>query len=82
MISAPDRREAVQLIKEAVAAGARRALACAELGLSLSLRTLQRWQHRPEDRRAAVCWRSPTSCGAGTSPGYQAPSGDATSTGT
>ncbi len=49
MISAPDRREAVQLIEEAVAAGARRAQACAELGLSL--RTLQRWQHRPEDRR-------------------------------
>jgi transposase InsO family protein len=49
MISAPERHEAVQLIEEAVAAGARRAPACAELGLSL--RTLQRWQHRPEDQR-------------------------------
>ena len=41
MISAPDRRETLQLIEEAVAAGARRAQACAELGLSL--RSLQRW---------------------------------------
>jgi len=49
MISAPDRRETLQLIEEAVAAGARRAQACAELGLSL--RSLQRWQHCPEDRR-------------------------------
>lgn len=49
MISHPDRREAIQLIEEAVAAGSRRAQACAELGLSL--RTLQRWQHCPEDRR-------------------------------
>jgi transposase len=52
MISAPDRREAVQLIEEAVVAGARRAQACAELGLSL--RTLQRWQHCPEDQRPAA----------------------------
>ena len=49
MISAPDRRETLQLIEDAVAAGARRAQACAELGLSL--RSLQRWQHCPEDRR-------------------------------
>lgn len=49
MISAPDRREALQLIEEAVTAGARRAPACAELGFSL--RTLQRWQHNPEDQR-------------------------------
>lgn len=49
MISAPDRRETLQLIEEAVAAGARRAQACAELGLSLW--SLQRWQHCPEDRR-------------------------------
>lgn len=32
MISAPDRRETLQLIEDAVAAGARRAQACAELG--------------------------------------------------
>ena len=31
MISAPDRRETLQLIEDAVAAGARRAQACAEL---------------------------------------------------
>jgi hypothetical protein len=42
-ISAPDRRETLQLIEDAVAAGARRAQACAELGLSL--RSLQRRQH-------------------------------------
>ncbi|MBM7456862.1 transposase [Oceanisphaera litoralis] len=49
MISHPDRHEAIKLIEEAVAAGSRRAQACTELGLSL--RTLQRWQHCPEDRR-------------------------------
>lgn len=52
MISAPDRRETLQLIEETVAAGARRAQACAELGLSL--RSLQRWQHCPEDRRPSA----------------------------
>ncbi|MGG6262661.1 hypothetical protein ACQ259_21555 [Stutzerimonas stutzeri] len=52
MISAPDRRETLQLFEEAVAAGARRAQACAELGLSL--RSLQRWQHCPEDRRPSA----------------------------
>ena len=52
MISAPDRRETLQLIEDAVAAGARRAQACAELGLSL--RSLQRWQHCPEDRRPSA----------------------------
>lgn len=37
------------LIEEAVAAGARRAPACAVAGLSL--RTMQRWQYRPQDGR-------------------------------
>ena len=41
MISAPDRRDAVKLIQEAVAAGARCAPACAAVGLSV--RTYQRW---------------------------------------
>jgi putative transposase len=41
MISTQDRHEAVALIDEAVAAGARKAKACAVLGLSL--RTVQRW---------------------------------------
>lgn len=40
----------IQWINEAVAAGARRAVACREV--DLSLRTWQRWQTRPEDRRA------------------------------
>jgi hypothetical protein len=35
MISTQDRRHAVELIEEAVAAGARRARACEELGLAL-----------------------------------------------
>lgn len=39
----------VTWIEEAVAAGARRARACAVVGLTL--RTWQRWQHRPEDGR-------------------------------
>lgn len=46
MISASDRQYAVALIDEAVAAGARKATACRELGISL--RTLQRWTRRGE----------------------------------
>jgi transposase InsO family protein len=42
MISTPDRREALELIDEAVAAGARQARACEVLGLSA--RTVQRWR--------------------------------------
>lgn len=49
MTSAADRLRVMSLIDEAVAAGARRALACREVGLSL--RTLQRWAQQPEDRR-------------------------------
>ncbi len=52
MISTRDRREAVELIEEAVAAGARKACACALLGLSV--RTVQRWTREGdvgEDRR-------------------------------
>jgi putative transposase len=41
MISAPDRHRAVELITEAVSAGARQRLACRELGLTE--RTFQRW---------------------------------------
>jgi putative transposase len=41
MISAPDRQRAVELIQEAVAAGATAHRACAQLGLTL--RTYQRW---------------------------------------
>ena len=41
MISASDRKKAIQLIKEAVAAGAWKELACKELGISQ--RTLFRW---------------------------------------
>lgn len=41
MISTPDRQGAVALINEAVVTGARKRLACGELGLTL--RTLQRW---------------------------------------
>jgi len=49
MISAPDRQEAMTLIRQAVQAGARQHLACRELGLSA--RTLQRWQHQEADGR-------------------------------
>lgn len=49
MISAPDRREAMRLIDEAVMAGARQASACERLGLSE--RTVQRWRRAPEDGR-------------------------------
>jgi putative transposase len=52
MISTRDRRQAIELIEEAVAAGARKARACKLLGLSL--RTVQRWTRDggvSEDRR-------------------------------
>lgn len=49
MINASDRGEAIQLIDEAMAAGARQAAACQELGLNE--RTLQRWRHHREDGR-------------------------------
>lgn len=49
MISAPDRQEAMMLIRQAVQAGVRPAVACRELGLSV--RTLQRWQHQAADGR-------------------------------
>jgi hypothetical protein len=53
MTPAPDRKEIVALAEEAMAAGARQAAACAELGLDA--RTLQRWTDPEgavrEDRR-------------------------------
>jgi len=52
MISTPDRQNAIALIEQAKAAGARRALACAELGIDQ--RTCRRWRARDgtaEDRR-------------------------------
>lgn len=52
MISAPDRREAVELIEEAVNAGASAKRACEDLGISQ--RTYQRWTQGDgvrEDRR-------------------------------
>jgi putative transposase len=42
MISAPDRRQAVGLIREACQGGARLKRACAELGIDV--RTYQRWR--------------------------------------
>lgn len=56
MISTPDRQEAVALINEAVDRGARRHLACRELGLSP--RTVERWTRDGEvgaDRRPGAC---------------------------
>jgi transposase InsO family protein len=41
-VSADDRQTAIELVEQAVTSGARRAAACAVLGISL--RTLQRWQ--------------------------------------
>ncbi len=52
MISAPDRRQAVELIDEACHAGATQAKACAELGVSV--RTYQRWQKAPGDEGVRV----------------------------
>lgn len=47
MTSISNRRQAVELVDEAVTAGARKHKACAELGLSK--RTLQRWEQDGED---------------------------------
>ena len=49
MISASDRSNVIELIDEAVAAGARQGAACRELGLQE--RTLQRWRCSPVDGR-------------------------------
>jgi putative transposase len=57
MISAPDRREAMRLIDEAVGAGARQASACDRLGLSE--RTVQRWRQTPEDGRLGALHEAP-----------------------
>ena len=46
MTSASDRRKAIELVNEAVAAGARKDKACAELGISE--RTAQRWERDGE----------------------------------
>lgn len=56
MIGTPDRVEAVSLIDEAVAAGARKASACREIGMTA--RTLERWTQegavKSDGRPAAV----------------------------
>jgi putative transposase len=57
MIDAPDRVESLTLINDAVKCGARKKAACDMLGVSV--RTLQRWRHTPEDRRPDVVHRSP-----------------------
>lgn len=57
MINASDRGEAIKLIDEAVAAGARQVGACEELGLTE--RTLQRWRRQPQDRRPCAPRRQP-----------------------
>lgn len=49
MTSPSDRRDMLDILDEAVAAGARLAPACAML--ELSIRTVQRWRKRPEDAR-------------------------------
>jgi putative transposase len=46
MIGAPDRKRAVRLIEETVKAGARKASACREMGISV--RSLQRWVQEGE----------------------------------
>ena len=61
MISTPDRQTAIALIDQAKAAGARRAQACAELGIDA--RTCRRWQARdgtPEDRRPTAARPAPS----------------------
>lgn len=49
--------EAIELIDEAVSAGARQEKACEALGLTE--RTLQRWRHAPADGRLEACREAP-----------------------
>jgi putative transposase len=60
MISTPDRQNAIALIDQAKAAGARRLRACAELGIDA--RTCRRWRamdRTPEDRRPTAARPAP-----------------------
>jgi transposase InsO family protein len=57
MIATPDRQQAMQLIDEAVGAGARQAIACERLGVSE--RTVQRWRQTSEDGRPGACHEAP-----------------------
>lgn len=57
MIGAPDREDALQLIDQAVVAGARLERACPVLGISV--RTHQRWRTRTEDGRMHACRPAP-----------------------
>lgn len=57
MINTSDREQAITLINEAVAAGARQERACKELGLEV--RTLQRWRKRPQDGRPTAARAHP-----------------------
>ncbi|WP_129983185.1 acyl-homoserine-lactone synthase [Serratia liquefaciens] len=52
-----ERQQFIAWINEAVAAGARRAMTCREV--ELSVRTWQRWQTSPEDRRTTVVRPAP-----------------------
>lgn len=49
-MSAEDRAECLSLIAEAIAGGARKVKACEILGLQI--RTIERWQHTPQDMRS------------------------------
>lgn len=53
MISTPDRHKALQLIEQAVRDGARRSVACAQLGVSV--RTCQRWHQEGVLRSDGRC---------------------------
>lgn len=57
MIAVSDRYEALQLIDEAVQAGARQARACAVM--NVTSRTVQRWRHTPADRRPEARHEAP-----------------------
>lgn len=57
MIAAPDRCDILNLIDQAVRAGARQAHACAVL--NVTARTVQRWRHTPADRRPATRHEAP-----------------------
>ncbi len=57
MINTTDRGQALELIDEAVRAGARKHLACEEIGVSE--RTLQRWRKSPSDGRLMAVRRPP-----------------------
>jgi len=58
-VSVEDRQSCIEMVEQAKASGARRQASCAVL--EVSLRTLERWEKAPEQRRSET-WASDGVC--------------------